>query len=352
MTLFSIEGLIADSKPRNTGLVSRFKACGMQFLQEADGRNLSAEDILDEHLQQRSAALHGKSTAQVSNVATIGTVSKRRDVESPEENSEEVETRVTTREGISKPTHSYIALISKAILSSPNKKMLLGEIYQYIMNTHPYYRSEDKYWRNSIRHNLSLNECFIKVGRSDNGKGNYWAIHPANVDDFAKGDFRRRRARRRARKSQLLGELTQSYRGAEAAHYPMQYASIASQLPFPSHVAVSPLSTSQSFFPSPSLPVHSAFSSVPASHHSFPSPMLYNTSVPGIMQTHTPSSPLSTPALATSSFLASPTFTPPSALSAPPSFSHRAAYPQWCDRSYGGFRSLFSRFPSIHKFPM
>ena len=55
-------------------------------------------------------------------------------------------------------------------------------------------------WRNSIRHNLSLNDCFIKAGRSANGKGHYWAIHPANLDDFQKGDFRRRRAQRRVRK--------------------------------------------------------------------------------------------------------------------------------------------------------
>ena len=48
---------------------------------------------------------------------------------------------------------------------------------------------------------MSLNECFIKAGRSENGKGNYWAIHPANLEDFANGDFRRRRARRRVRRS-------------------------------------------------------------------------------------------------------------------------------------------------------
>ena len=100
-----------------------------------------------------------------------------------------------------KPSHSYIALIAMAILSKPGKKVLLGDIYTYISEKFPYYRSKDKSWRNSIRHNLSLNECFIKAGRSENGKGNYWAIHPANLDDFANGDFRRRRARRRVRKS-------------------------------------------------------------------------------------------------------------------------------------------------------
>lgn len=103
-----------------------------------------------------------------------------------------------------KPTHSYIALIAMAILSNPSKKMILGDIYQYISDNFPYYRNKDKSWRNSIRHNLSLNECFIKAGRSENGKGNYWAIHPANLEDFANGDFRRRRARRRVRRSSSL----------------------------------------------------------------------------------------------------------------------------------------------------
>ncbi|CAH1781837.1 unnamed protein product, partial [Owenia fusiformis] len=54
-------------------------------------------------------------------------------------------------------------------------------------------------WRNSIRHNLSLNECFIKAGRADSGKGNYWSIHPACIEDFSKGDYRKRNARRRNR---------------------------------------------------------------------------------------------------------------------------------------------------------
>ncbi len=100
-----------------------------------------------------------------------------------------------------KPGLSYIALISKAIQSCPAKRMLLCEIYHWIVDKYPFYQLQDRSWRNSIRHNLSLNECFIKAGRSENGKGNYWSIHPANVEDFFKGDFRRRRARRRVRMS-------------------------------------------------------------------------------------------------------------------------------------------------------
>ena len=99
-----------------------------------------------------------------------------------------------------KPNHSYIGLIAMAILSSRDKKLVLSDIYQWILDNYPYFRTRGPGWRNSIRHNLSLNDCFIKSGRSANGKGHYWAIHPANVDDFQKGDFRRRRAQRRVRK--------------------------------------------------------------------------------------------------------------------------------------------------------
>ncbi|VDN37879.1 unnamed protein product [Gongylonema pulchrum] len=99
-----------------------------------------------------------------------------------------------------KPQLSYIGLIAMAILSSRDKKMVLSEVYQWIIDNYPYFRSRGPGWRNSIRHNLSLNDCFVKAGRSANGKGHYWAIHPANLDDFKKGDFRRRRAQRKVRR--------------------------------------------------------------------------------------------------------------------------------------------------------
>ncbi|XP_048462527.1 forkhead box protein E3-like [Rhincodon typus] len=111
-----------------------------------------------------------------------------------------------------KPAMSYIALIANAILTSPNKKLNLGSIYKYIEDTFPYYKGRGQGWRNSVRHNLSLNECFIKAGRCEDGKGNYWSIHPSNLDDFSKGDFRqRRRCRRRGRAKELESKLAVTY---------------------------------------------------------------------------------------------------------------------------------------------
>ncbi|VDI02347.1 Hypothetical predicted protein [Mytilus galloprovincialis] len=99
----------------------------------------------------------------------------------------------------SKPRYSYISMITKAVLSKKSRKIVLQDIYQYIMNTFPFYKNKEKAWRNSVRHNLSINECFIKIGRSGNGKGNFWSIHPSYIDDFIKGDFRLRQARRRTK---------------------------------------------------------------------------------------------------------------------------------------------------------
>ncbi|XP_063435573.1 forkhead box protein I3-like [Mytilus trossulus] len=132
-----------------------------------------------------------------------------------------------------KPSHSYVALISMAILSKPNKKMLLNDINQYIMDNFPFYNNKEKAWRNSIRHNLSLNECFVKSGRSDNGKSNYWSIHVSCMEEFAKGDFRRRNAKRRARKSSIKTADSSSnkfYTRNNNGYVPMTSSQIGSNL--------------------------------------------------------------------------------------------------------------------------
>jgi hypothetical protein len=138
-----------------------------------------------------------------------------------------------------KPAESYIAQISMAILSTSDKKMLLSDIYSYLMARYPYYKlSDDKAWRNSIRHNLSLNECFVKNGRADNGKGHYWSVHPACLEDFNKGDFRRRQARRRARRCQAAPYPEQNYSSPRAFTYTDGYVPMSSfQTGFPTSLS-------------------------------------------------------------------------------------------------------------------
>jgi hypothetical protein len=108
-----------------------------------------------------------------------------------------------------KPPYSYISLITMAIQQSTNKMLTLSEIYQFIMDLFPYYRSNQQRWQNSIRHSLSFNDCFVKVPRSPDrpGKGSYWTLHPDCGNMFENGCYLRRQKRFKADKKPNLSHL-------------------------------------------------------------------------------------------------------------------------------------------------
>ncbi|XP_057297593.1 forkhead box protein fkh-2-like [Hydractinia symbiolongicarpus] len=102
-----------------------------------------------------------------------------------------------------KPPYSYVALIVMALKHSINQKLTLKEIYEFIVDKFPFYESNKKGWQNSIRHNLSLNECFVKIPQEscDKRKGNYWTLDPAYDCMFDEGNYRRRRRMRSPHRS-------------------------------------------------------------------------------------------------------------------------------------------------------
>ena len=99
--------------------------------------------------------------------------------------------------GDSKPPYSYIALTAMALYHSPEKMLPLSDIYKFIMDNFPYYRKNTQRWQNSLRHNLSFNDCFIKIPRRPDrpGKGAYWTLHPKAIAMFENGSLLRRRKR-------------------------------------------------------------------------------------------------------------------------------------------------------------
>ncbi|PFX18904.1 Forkhead box protein I1-ema [Stylophora pistillata] len=102
-------------------------------------------------------------------------------------------------------SETFVAVIAQAILSVPTKRMTLSSIYNFIARNYPHFDKEKgPGWRNSVRHNLSSNDCFVKASRAENGKGHYWMIHPKDLPEFAKGNFRRRRKPRRPKCSHPL----------------------------------------------------------------------------------------------------------------------------------------------------
>lgn len=78
-----------------------------------------------------------------------------------------------------RPQKSYHKLICDAIESTTEKRMTLSQIYDYFITNAGFDLVHANTWKNSIRHNLSLNKMFTKIPRDKNelkGKGSYWEI--------------------------------------------------------------------------------------------------------------------------------------------------------------------------------
>ncbi|XP_005816392.1 forkhead box protein B1-like [Xiphophorus maculatus] len=126
-----------------------------------------------------------------------------------------------------KPPYSYISLTAMAIQSCPDKMLPLSDIYKFIMERFPYYRENTQRWQNSLRHNLSFNDCFIKIPRRPDqpGKGSFWALHPNCGDMFENGSFLRRRKRFKVGGVPVPDPLCPS-KPQDAAHYLQQQAKL------------------------------------------------------------------------------------------------------------------------------
>ncbi|AWP17901.1 putative forkhead box protein I2 [Scophthalmus maximus] len=149
-----------------------------------------------------------------------------------------------------RPPYSYSALIAMAIQNTQDKKLTLSQIYQYVADNFPFYKKSKAGWQNSIRHNLSLNDCFKKVARDedDPGKGNYWTLDPNCEKMFDNGNFRRKRKRRADVGAPDGGALPA--KSDDAAHKLSDTASLLSSSPPSLHG--SPASTEPKSSPPPS----------------------------------------------------------------------------------------------------
>ncbi|XP_074498051.1 forkhead box protein N1 [Sebastes fasciatus] len=84
-----------------------------------------------------------------------------------------------------KPIYSYSILIFLALKNSKTGSLPVSEIYSFMTEHFPYFKSAPDGWKNSVRHNLSLNKCFEKVENKNGNssrKGCLWALNPAKVE--------------------------------------------------------------------------------------------------------------------------------------------------------------------------
>uniref|UniRef100_A0A8C8A7U1 Forkhead box O1 n=1 Tax=Oryzias sinensis TaxID=183150 RepID=A0A8C8A7U1_9TELE len=78
---------------------------------------------------------------------------------------------------------SYADLITKAIESSPEKRLTLSQIYDWMVKSVPYFKDKGDSnssagWKNSIRHNLSLHSRFVRLQNEGTGKSSWWMLNP------------------------------------------------------------------------------------------------------------------------------------------------------------------------------
>ncbi|XP_010790389.1 forkhead box protein O6b isoform X1 [Notothenia coriiceps] len=102
---------------------------------------------------------------------------------------------------------SYADLITRAIESTPDKRLTLSQVYDWMVRFVPYFKDKgdsnssagwkDKgdckssaTWKNSIRHNLSLHSRFIRVQNEGTGKSSWWMLNPEG-GKMGKGPRRR-----------------------------------------------------------------------------------------------------------------------------------------------------------------
>ena len=130
---------------------------------------------------------------------------------------------------------SYVAVIARTILSSPRQRLPLCEIYKSIEENYPEFTENRARWKNTVRHNLSLHDCFIRGEVSFNKKGCNWSIHPSFMAEFNRGDFSRHKL------SQLpCFSLESGYATSHGAHFAVNPVSQCCICESARHVPLSP----------------------------------------------------------------------------------------------------------------
>eukprot|EP00045_Choanoeca_perplexa_P003165 m.28942 g.28942 ORF g.28942 m.28942 type:complete len:350 (+) comp11900_c0_seq1:192-1241(+) len=99
-----------------------------------------------------------------------------------------------------KPTVSYAKLAALAIAGHPEERASVADIYKWVMDRYPYFRQGKPWWKNCIRHNLSMKKCFVRETQPE-GNGSVWTLDPNHRQEILHSTTPRNLSRKRRRPS-------------------------------------------------------------------------------------------------------------------------------------------------------
>ena len=182
---------------------------------------------------------------------------------------------------MAKPPYSFPCLIGMAMLHHNNTPVAVADLYNYILERYPYFKTAKSGWKNSIRHNLSLNKYFLKVERDipDVRKGSLWAMVPGKEDNMRR-DIENCRVRHERKLAGLSPRVRKRRSTASRRSSALSRSSSTShQSPMPS-----PTPKSASYSPMPLQAHHHQYTSAnnPSLYlaQQSPTPMLPSTTQP------------------------------------------------------------------------
>ena len=150
--------------------LEQIKEICQQLPPHTQHRQQQLQSITEDAQQQLHTTTKSDDSASSSPSSTTDTQQHK------QKNDSDIKTTTTSQQQHQDKdqTCSYTSMIAQSIMRSHYKRATLSEIYNYMTNTFEVLKKRGNGWRNCVRHTLSLNECFVKLNRPENGRSCNW----------------------------------------------------------------------------------------------------------------------------------------------------------------------------------